>query len=144
MTDRFVLRAIDPVYGCSVLEAIVPISDLDALRRLIGPGADDDPGPEHIYTLDPDEVRSIAGHFRIAFDPISKESVLCRFHSSEDVPYFIHTNFELFLMLDGRKPFSIFSVPYQTEADEDAIGPIEIIAVRDEPNPTRDASVPGI
>jgi hypothetical protein len=47
-------------------------------------------------------------------------------------------------MLDGRKPFSIFSVPYPTEADEDAIGPIEIIAVRDEPNPTRDASVPGI
>jgi hypothetical protein len=75
------------------------------LRTLIA-GADDDPEIRGSYFLDATELAAIAACFDVAFDPGPRQVCLERPHSIRDVPYLIHTGFELPLMLEGRKPFA--------------------------------------
>lgn len=119
--DRFILQAIDPLLGCSVLEALILGPDLERLRQILGSDAADDPDLNHGYVLDPGQVSAIAIQFGIAFDPITPETRLDRLNSISKIPYLVHTNYELFLMLDGRKPFATFTISYPIEDGDDAI-----------------------
>ncbi len=47
---RFLRQAIDPRLGCSVLEAIMNVDDLEALRALLGIDAAND--RDFVYTLE--------------------------------------------------------------------------------------------
>ncbi len=107
---RFLLQAIDADLGCSVLEALLRTDDLAALAATLGDEASDDPELEHLYLLDPPQWEVIANRFSVAFDPGDRPVWLSRMHSIRDVPYLVHTGFELLLMLDGRKPFAKFVV----------------------------------
>jgi hypothetical protein len=97
--DHFVVQAIDPSFVCPTLEALVPSPDVEVLKKLLGPDCADDPELVDRYTLDPDETRAIATRFGVAFDPIGPETVLYRLNSNAEIPYPIHTGFELFLAL---------------------------------------------
>ena len=119
--DNFVLQAIDPSLGCSVLEALIPRPDVESLRKLLGSDATDDQDLNNTYFLDPDQVRTIATQFDVPFDPISPETRLSRLNSISEIPYLVHTNYELFLMLDGKKPFAMFTISYPTEDGDDAV-----------------------
>ena len=119
--DHFVLQAIDPSFGCPTLEALVPSPDVEVLKKLIGPDCADDPDLIDSYTLDPDEARAVATQFGVAFDPIGQKTVLYRLNSNPEIPYPIHTGFELFLMLGGTKPFALFTISYPIKECEDAI-----------------------
>jgi hypothetical protein len=117
----FLFQAVDSKLGCSVLEAIMNVDDLEILRRLLGPDADNDSDFSNYYVLSPDEVRAITDQFCANFEPISQETYLSKWNRDAETPYLIHTNFELLLMLDGRKPFSMFGISYPTEEGEDEI-----------------------
>ena len=115
---RFVLRALDPVLGCPVLEAMLRIVDLEMLRPLLGEGASDDAELRHAYVLSAGELRAITERFGVAFDADGRECWLARAHSIRDVPYLVHTGYELALMLDDVKPFAKFDAGYPIEPGE--------------------------
>src|SRR3954454_15426258 len=96
--STFVLQAIDPSLGCSVLEALISRPDVDRLRQLLGSDAADDQDLDHAYLLDP-QARAIASEFAVPFDPIGDENRLSRISSVSKIPYLVHTDYELFLML---------------------------------------------
>ena len=108
---RFVLQALDPDHGSPVLEALFSISEVEDLRTLLADAAND-PALERGYFLDAAELAAINKHFGIAFDPEEREVLLGPWHSIRDIPYLIHTGYELPLLLEGRKQLAHFSEAY--------------------------------
>jgi hypothetical protein len=110
MTDqpqRFILQAIDPDLGCPAFEAMFVVKRLDELRHILGEAAADDPELEMHYRLESAEVAAISRRFEVPFNPGEREAWLCRWTQRRDeVPYLVHTGYELPLMLEGRKPFA--------------------------------------
>ena len=102
---RFILQAFDPEYGHPAFETMLIVEQPEELRTLLGEAADEDPDPEMFYTLDPADVAAINRHFGLSL--IRKvEGVLYQWTQSREVPYRVHTNYELVLMIDGRKQFA--------------------------------------
>ena len=115
---RFILQAIDPVLGCSALETMLVVEDLEALRLVLGVDALDDAELRAIYTLNSSEAQAVVERFALAFDIDGRECRLSRGHSIDLCPYLVHTNYELALMLDGVKPFAKFYLEHPSEPDE--------------------------
>jgi hypothetical protein len=109
---RFILQALDPEHGSPVLEALFQVQNLDELRAALGPTTDDDPELIGAYTIDTFDLVEFNRRFGVVFDPGGRETQLCRWHSLRDVPYLVHTGYELPLMLERRKPFSYFVQEY--------------------------------
>jgi hypothetical protein len=105
--QRFILQAIDPDLGCPAFEAMFVAERLDELRHILGEAADGDPELEMDYRLETAEVAAISRRFGVPFDPGEREAWLCRWTQRRDeVPYLVHTGYELPLMLEGRKQFA--------------------------------------
>ena len=119
---RFILEAIDPTFGCPVLEAQLQVADLAPLRTLLGQEASVDVDLQLVYTIGPAEVSSICVQYGIGFEPGDRKCRFASAHSIRDAPYLIHTGYQLFLMLEGVKPFTMFTVKYPVGDDvaEDA------------------------
>ena len=119
---RFILQAIDPVLGCPVLETMLVVEDLEALRSVLGLDSLDDPELTASYNLDPGEAHAINDRFELEFEVDGRECALYRAYPIGEypdlAPYLIHTGYELALMLDGVKPFAKFYLEYPSEADE--------------------------
>ncbi len=119
---RFILQAIDPVLGCPVLETMLVVEDLEALRLVLGLDASDDSELEASYTLNPGEAHAVSERFGLAFEVNGRECGLYRAHPVGEypdlAPYLIHTGYELALMLDGVKPFAKFYLEYPSEPEE--------------------------
>jgi hypothetical protein len=109
---RFVLQAIDPDHGSPVFEALFVVEHLKELRTLLGAVADNDPNLEYCYTLNTTEVTAISRHFDVPFGSGGRETRLYQWTRSREVPYLVHTGYELVLMLDGRKKFARMSTEY--------------------------------
>jgi hypothetical protein len=109
---RFFLQALDPDHGCSVFEVAFDVATLEDLRALLGLSAEDDPELRASYTIDPAELAAINERFGIAFDPAGREVRLDCWHSLRGVPYLVHTNYELPLLLDGMKQFARMGEEY--------------------------------
>jgi hypothetical protein len=105
---EFVLQARDSEMDYPILEARLRISDVPALRKIIGDAASDDPNLEHEYVLDIDELNAVAALSDHPFQPDRRLTTLTPWHFLRKVPYLIHTEFELPLMLEGRKPLAAF------------------------------------
>ena len=103
---RFFLEALDPDYGCPVLEAMFEVTDLPDLRAVLGPCADDDSELRHCYPLEADDLANIVERFGVAFDSGGRDVQLHRWNALRAVPYLVHTNYELFLLLGGTKQFA--------------------------------------
>jgi hypothetical protein len=106
--SRFFLQAIDADLGCPVLEAAFDVADLDHLRALLGSCADDDPELRGSYTIDNGELEAIRRRFGVTFDPGDRDVRLNRWDFLRAIPYLVHTNYELPLLLDGTKKFAWF------------------------------------
>src|SRR5690242_14691646 len=110
---RFILQAIHPEYGCPAFEAMFVVEKLEELRELLDLDAESDPDLEYSYTLGPDDVIAINQRFDVGFDPQGGTACLYKWTSFlREPPYLIHTGYELFLMLDGRKQFARMSEVY--------------------------------
>lgn len=115
---RFILQAIDPSLGCPVLEMLLRVSELETLRKILGDDASCDTDLQMVYVLGSAELLVIANKYGATFDPEGRECRLARAHPIRDLPYLVHTGYELFLMLEGMKPFAKFVIEYPAEADE--------------------------
>jgi len=113
--QRFFLQAIDPRYGCPVIEAMFIVDNLSDLSGLLGPQADDDPELRWTYRLDEVVLTTITERFGVAFNSDGREVTLNRWHSIRAAPYLIHTNYELLLLLDGTKKFARMSGEYPAQ-----------------------------
>src|ERR1700730_3531745 len=116
-SNHFILEAFDRDLWCAVLQARVHVTDLDALRTLLGPAADDDPELRDGYRLGDEELAKLVAIFGVAFDPRQLESKdleisLFRWRARRETPYLIHTGYELPLLLDGRKKLARMSHGY--------------------------------
>jgi hypothetical protein len=103
---RFILQALDPDYGHAAFETLFAVERPEELRALLGAAAADDPALEMFYTLDPADIAAINRHFDLAFDPEGRQATLYKWTRSRDIPYLVHTNYELALMIEGRKQFA--------------------------------------
>jgi hypothetical protein len=103
----FYLQRLDPATGSALAEARFEIEDTARLAAALEIEGDDDMGCS--YVLEEGDASRIATLFTppLDLDPdldyIEPDSALRR------TPYLIHTDFELPLMLEGRKPLAVFT-----------------------------------
>jgi hypothetical protein len=147
---RFRLQAVDQETECIVREAAFEIDDVSELELLVdierGGLGKDGAG----YDLDVIEVEKIRARYRVDFDPRAARTMLSAWHPIDDLPYQVHTNRELLLMLAGTKPLAVFTgsfpdvdpielpeKPYQVHVDFGRIIKREQILPPDEKSPKR-------
>jgi len=123
--ERFLLQGLDPETGPVKIEHLVFIADTAAVRQVIGYGADEDPDWQCSCDLEPNELAAIGELCRPAFLPDRVFTRLERWSSLNDIPYLVHTGFELPLMLDGRKPLAVFGDGYPSEWFDTYLAPFE-------------------
>src|SRR5260221_3593153 len=104
--SRFILQALDPDYGHCAFETMFAVEQPEELRALLGKAAEEDPDLDMFYTLEPDDVAAINRHFALAFDPEGRKATLYKWTRSREIPYLVHTNYELVLMIEGHKQFA--------------------------------------
>lgn len=105
-TEIFLLKFLSPETGCSAhemrfeapMEAVAAILDIETSELT-----------EHLFYLEKGELDGLSSMLALPFPEPDGEVVLTRPQWIDSVPYLVHTNFELALMLDGRKPFAMFS-----------------------------------
>ncbi len=118
MTMQFILEICDPKTEC-IIENVsfqtVEIGELSTLLDMADFDAD------CVYELDENDVRRIKEHFFLKFE---ESAALVKLRSRcelDDLPYKIHTNCELVLMLAGTKPLASFCGEYPPCSDIEEI-----------------------
>jgi hypothetical protein len=109
---RFILQAIHPDYACPAFETMFETDRPDELRALLGPDAEDDADFAKFYWLEPGDLTAIRNRFGVRFDASGWQTTLRKYTGLRDVPYLVHTDYELPLMLDGRKKLARMSQEY--------------------------------
>ena len=93
---------------CPIAQAPFHVSNVDALRSILGLAADQDPTLEYRYLLNGEHITAIVSTFD-TFDPRQLDDNadlaiwLSRLPGVIETPYLVHTNYELPLLLDDRK-----------------------------------------
>jgi hypothetical protein len=105
--SRFLLEAFDREQWCPVLQAMLPVDDVEALRAILG-GTADDPELQWIYHLDDEQLSAVVAKFNVSFDAAQLDSKhldisLFQWQPNDQMPYLPHTRYELPLLLDGQK-----------------------------------------
>src|SRR3569623_3805559 len=122
---RFVFQGLNAETATVSVERCVAITDIAALHDVIGADEDEDPDLQHAYCLEAGELAAVGA---LCLPPIIPDSVftrITRWSPLNDVPYLVHTGFELPLMLDGRKPLAVFSDGYPSAWFDDYLAPFE-------------------
>ncbi|TCR64742.1 hypothetical protein EV560_106208 [Bosea sp. BK604] len=112
---KFVLQARDPVTDCPVLEARISIADPGPLRRALGIEEGEDPDFDGIYDLDGDDLAALQRLTGLSFPRDLGPVQIVSWDPLRDVPYLVHTGYELALMLERRKPLAVFSDAYPAD-----------------------------
>ncbi len=123
----FVLEGFDATTKTVCAECRVRIDDLDQLTAILAPESASDPGLKGLYVgLSHCDMQEIGA---LCVPPIVPDDILTglrRPHFAFDaIPYLIHTNFELALMLDGRKPLAVFGDVYPSDWFDELLEPFE-------------------
>jgi hypothetical protein len=118
--QRFVLEAIDRVTECVAFDAVFEVEELRELCAHLQIAASDfDPLAE--YELDESDVGRITKFFKVEFDPGTFHVNMRSWRPSDELPYKIHTNRELYLMLKGAKPLAAFVDQYPSNPECEVI-----------------------
>lgn len=125
--EEFLLQGHDPVTETVCVEWRIQIRDIAQLRDIIGTDCREDQGLNWTYYgISSEDMRRIG---KICIPPIVPDSIYeaigRRFRGFDDVPYMVHTGFELPLMLEGRKPFAAFGDAYPSEWFDNYLAPFE-------------------
>jgi hypothetical protein len=112
---RFIVQAHDPDHGYPVLEALFAVERLDDLRTILGAAADDDLELRNGYFLEAGELAMLLERFDVRFDAGGRQAYLTPWTQSRDIPYLIHTGYELPLLLEGRKQLARMCDTYPPE-----------------------------
>jgi len=125
--DEFILQGFDPTTRTVRVEWRVRIADIDALREIFAPDCDEDRDLRWTYHgISRRDMRRIG---QLCLPPVVPDDIYTsigrRSELFDNVPYMIHTGFELPLMLEGRKPFAAFADGYPSEWFDDYLAPFE-------------------
>lgn len=103
----FILSALDPDLDCPWLQIRFQTADFEKLCQCARIDLQHDPELDRDYLLTPTEVVTVCKAFGIEFEHGSREAFLHK-HTGhgDDIPYLIHTGYELALMVQGRKPYA--------------------------------------
>lgn len=104
---RFVLEAIDPSTECVAFDASFEAPDLNELCRQLDM-AQDQLEKCASYPLERSELDQLIKAFGVSFDPGDFPSSIRPWLEIDALPYKVHTNRELALMLAGTKPLAVF------------------------------------
>jgi hypothetical protein len=102
------LEAFDRDLWCAALQARLCVADRDSLRSALGKVAENDPELEDCYYVGKKQLAAIRRQFGAVLDedhlgPGDFVIRLFRQRWLSEASYFIHTGYELPLLLDGRK-----------------------------------------
>lgn len=126
-TALFVLQGFDSVTETVCVEWRIKIREMDRLRSILAPESHDDPDLKHAYyELSEQETRQIGQLCLPPFVPQTIFTGISRPNLAFDaIPYLLHTNFELPLMLEGRKPLAVFGDGYPSDWFDEFLAPFE-------------------
>jgi len=102
-----VLQDLDPQTGAPRAEMRVFVRDIGELCAALK--IEGDPGLSGSYDLDQEDLATVGV---LCMPPVQIDPrlrVMTSWHWLRDVPYLIHTGYELPLMLEGRKPLAAFT-----------------------------------
>jgi hypothetical protein len=115
--NRFILEAFDCDLRRPVARTFFHVADIASLRSILGAASDEDPELSRDYCLDDEELAALTERVGVGLDRSLLEStnlvvMLHRWHRLREVPYLVHTGYELPLLLEGRKKLARMSDTY--------------------------------
>jgi hypothetical protein len=116
-SNHFILEAFDCDLWCPIAQTLFHVADIGALRSILGEIADEDPELRNSYHLNDEQLAALVARFNIRFDRRELKAAnlvigLFRRRRLSNAPYLIHTEYELPLLLDGRKKLARMSDGY--------------------------------
>lgn len=105
--ERFVLRFLSPTDGCSAHEMAFE-AEISSVALMVGVETADLVIGTSFY-LEENDISALSTAIDLPMPDRNGEVLLAREPREVGPPYLVHTNFELPLMLDGRKPFASFA-----------------------------------
>lgn len=117
---KFIIEFIDPSTACISSESIIETDDIAGLCEIVDPEASD----IHLaagYDLELCDIEKIVARFGIVCEGAGFAARLRSWRDVDELPYKIHTNRELALMLAGNKPFAAFSEQYPSNPEHEFI-----------------------
>lgn len=114
---RFVLEAIDSETDCPVAKAHFCVNDVRELCAIVDPAEED---IKYDYDLITDDAVEVVRRYAPEFDSRGLTVRLRRWAPPDDLPYQVHTGYELAMMLEGVKPLAVFDFPSNWEFAERA------------------------
>jgi hypothetical protein len=115
-TYKLVLDGQDPETQFIVADASFEVPDVRELLDHLGFESEDF-DENACYDLDESDVDYVLSHFDVAFEPKGLDVVMRSWHHLDDLPYKVHTERELPLMLAGSKPLAAFCDMYLSDLD---------------------------
>ncbi len=112
---KFVFEIIDASAGCIAKDFIFE-ADMHSVLELIDPEASTFENWD-IYGIDIETVKQIELRFNLNISNNNSDAILRCTNQFDERPYKTHTNRELLLMLNGHKPFAVFSDYYDEKTN---------------------------
>jgi hypothetical protein len=112
---KFLIELWSTKFGCIVDQVEVTAPSTQALGHLLGL---DDFDELHGYELDVADLLALEPLTPKSLVGLDLKAVLRSCYWLDDLPYKIHTNRELCMMLDGIKPLAVFSGAHGVEEDD--------------------------
>lgn len=123
---KFALSFIDPSTECVCDTAMFETSDIVGLCDIVDPGASEIPA-SFLIELENDDIEKLKERFGIVVERRYDHAHLRPWHFLDELPYVVHTNRELLLMLQNKKPFAVFQEAFPTDPSDSFI-PEELFA----------------
>lgn len=117
---KFVIEFVDPNTRCVFDELIIETSKVEELREIVDPGGQD-LRLSAIYYLNKQELDQIEVLLGVRIDRVPGEPQLRPWVFVDELPYKVHTNRELALMLKGEKPLAVFHEMLPSNPDYELI-----------------------
>lgn len=117
MVVKFIFEIIDLDTACPGARFSIEVPHSSVISALLG---DEKFEADCCYELDASETARISAYFGFSVGE-STLAILRPRHWVDDLPYQVHTDRELALMLEGTKPFAAFSEKYPLSTDDSAI-----------------------
>jgi len=106
-SKRFVVEFVSPETGCICDDIFFESADVEGLSKIVN-GDDSGFHPAGTYALDAISLGAISSKLGISFEKFSGSARIRAWRITDELPYKVHTNRELALMLRGGKPLAVF------------------------------------
>lgn len=105
---KFVLERIDEATGCLDTGTAFEVENIERLCFVLGESAENiQPGWSAL--LDSEQLKNLRANFDMGSLFDADQANLRTWMRIDELPYKVHTNRELILMLSGKKPLAVFS-----------------------------------